>query len=859
MTGVVLAGIPGIAAIGLWALRDTERFLLFAVLSAMVVSPLTLFRPGGAQVALADVLLIVAGLACVISIAAGQRVSFAIRGNTLLPALLAFATINALSLGWSVDRSATVKMVVQMIEIVIVIPILFASLPRSIKTIKASLVIFLVASAALALLAFISAVPQLAHGQFNAVNLGFGLGNKNAAGSYIAAGLVIGFMLLMGEERRGRLSRLLAVGVALEALGLLATLSRGSIIGAGASMVIAALMLKRWRRFTACAFLVVVVGYFLVIAPQKQASVQAHSGAYSSDVVRVYSFSHAVQKIKARPVLGSGSGTYYDYIPQLAIGLEDPNNMFLLTWAEIGVFGIAALIFLLVRFARLWLRMRSLPRDAAVLGVTAGAVSLSLLVHFQFDVTWTRGTTSLCFAAMGLMIAAQRLAMAAGAVDEPPPGRRGAALGRQRGPSAGSVWPPPRSRYPLPSQTEPARHAARTGVAEPRSAPSRTSLRATAVHTRTSFAGARVLHVVSSDAYAGLERHALRLCAELRSLDVDARLLCPPTAERMRAEAVAAGVPTLPKAGMDGRWLWTAVRAARAMRPDIVHVHDGRSAGLAAFLAPESMVLVRTQHFSRPASVDRSPISSRLSVASHRRVNRHYAGYIAVSRVAAEAAIQRGEVPAERVVVVPPGVRLADKAAVERAREVRAAAGDTVLLGYAGRFEAEKRVDVLLEALAIARRDTPQLRAVLAGGGTYEGELRALAARLGIEGAVEWAGWLTEPDAMLSRVHFYVNPVPEEGFGMAMAEAMSFELPVVAPASGSSPELVEHGVTGLLVPPRDHSALAEALSRLAGDLDARSRFGAAARERALARYGLRHTAASTAKLYGELLQRRRRG
>ena len=84
------------------------------------------------------------------------------------------------------------------------------------------------------------------------------------------------------------------------------------------------------------------------------------------------------------------------------------------------------------------------------------------------------------------------------------------------------------------------------------------------------------------------------------------------------------------------------------MQPDIVHVHDGRSAALASIVAPKSALLVRSQHFTRPASVERSGPKSRVSIAAHRRINRRVAGYIAVSQIAADEAVRRGEVDAER-------------------------------------------------------------------------------------------------------------------------------------------------------------------------------------------------------------------
>jgi O-antigen ligase len=416
VTSLALPALPGIAAIALWALLDTERFVLWLVLSAMVLSPLTLFDPGGAQIAAADVLLLLAAAACAVRLAVGLDRELFRRPNVMMGPLLVFVTYNAVSIGWSVDPGATVKMVVQMVEIALLFPFLFAALPQSLRTIGSGLTAFVVASSALSVLAFVAAAPQLARGEFNAVDLGFGLGNKNAAGSFIAAGFVIAYLLLLGRQARLQ-TWVLRVCLGLETLGMVATLSRGSIIGAVAAVLVASLLLRRGRILTGAVATLAVVVYFGLIAPQAESRVEADRGAYSSDVVRVYSFNNAIDKIQARPVLGTGSGTYQDYLPQVRILLPDPNNMFLLTWAEIGVFGVAALLLVLVTFGRLWWRMRGLPDDAAVLGVTAGAVAFAHLVHFQFDVTWTRGTTSMCFAAMGLMAAVARLAPAA--VTEP--------------------------------------------------------------------------------------------------------------------------------------------------------------------------------------------------------------------------------------------------------------------------------------------------------------------------------------------------------------------------------------------------------------------------------------------------------
>jgi O-antigen ligase len=374
---LAFAALPGLIAVGIWAVRNVERFVYVAVLPAMTLAPLTLLRPGGAQVATADILMIVAFGAWVVSLAARGARKPDLTQNYLLVSLAAFVGVNAASVAWSDQLPDTLKMIVQLTQIVLLFPILFASLPRDLRTIKTGFIAFILASTGLSVLALIAAAPDLAAGQFNAVELGFGLGNKNAAGSSIAAGFVMSYILLFGAL------------VAITACGV---------------------MLQRGRFATVITTVAALSLYFAVVAPQAEERRSDAAGAYDSTDVRTASFEGAIEKIKADPILGSGSGTYEDYLPEFAIGLPDPNNMFLLTWAETGLIGMAALLFLLLRFGRTWVRTaRHVDQEARVLGVTAGGVAVSLLVHWQFDVTWTRGTSSLAFAAMGVMIAVLRL------------------------------------------------------------------------------------------------------------------------------------------------------------------------------------------------------------------------------------------------------------------------------------------------------------------------------------------------------------------------------------------------------------------------------------------------------------------
>lgn len=365
----------------------------------------------------------------------------------------------------------------------------------------------------------------------------------------------------------------------------------------------------------------------------------------------------------------------------------------------------------------------------------------------------------------------------------------------------------------------------------------------------------RVLHLVTSDAYAGLERHVLQLARELRHLGCEAEIACPRSADLLRADARATGVPLHPRSGDQRRlWLGGVAREMRRCPPDILHVHDGRSAIAALGFAPRvQLVRVRTQHFTRPASVERGGWHGRLSRQLQRRLNARLDGYIAVSRSAAEAAVKRRETASAEVVVIPSGVELAPEHLVARARARRSR--EEPLVAYIGRLEAEKELEVLIDAIPMVRAEQPACRFVIAGSGAVEDDLKAHAAEIGLNGAIDWPGWIPGPRAVLERAHVYVNTWPWEGFGMAMAEAMSYGIPVVAVDSAASTEMVQEGVTGHLVPPGNPQALAEAIIDLVRDHDRASSLGEAARRRA-AHYGADRTARATLDLYERLVARR---
>lgn len=301
--------------------------------------------------------------------------------------------------------------------------------------------------------------------------------------------------------------------------------------------------------------------------------------------------------------------------------------------------------------------------------------------------------------------------------------------------------------------------------------------------------------------------------------------------------------------GLAGK-LWAAVRAYvefsfKVWTAALVHIH----------LAGESSLLRKTPfvalarlcrkpllihvHASSPESIfDKTPAwAVRLVFSSADRV-------IALSSTWARSIAERCS--GAKIAIIPNPAVLPCLAGGPDGR-------DPVIL-YVGKLEPRKGYEDLIRAAREVLTVVPRARFLFAGHGEVE-EAQALAHSLQLSDSIECLGWVTREQLpeLLNRAAVFCLPSYNEGVPMAILEAMSYGLPVVATPVGGIPDLIQSGENGILVEPGDRAGFSRAIIRLLeNEQGIRGRLGAAARETVLKSCGIESVSALLSDVYGEM-------
>ncbi len=338
--------------------------------------------------------------------------------------------------------------------------------------------------------------------------------------------------------------------------------------------------------------------------------------------------------------------------------------------------------------------------------------------------------------------------------------------------------------------------------------------------------------------------HVLHLITRLDpggSTDTALALAGGPAAPRL-----AAGGREVPALGREIR-PWRDLRAFFGIlglllreRPRILHTHTSKAGLLGRWAA---WVLNRTVLSGRPIKLVHtahghvlygyfgaipSRIFGLLESISARITDR----LIAVSAGELEESLAAGIGTRTQWTVIPPGRPRRELPArgAGRSRARLGAPAGAPVIGTLSRLEPVKGVEQLIRAAVIVLREEPRAQFIVAGDGSQRRRLEALTHVLGVAHAVHFVGW-RPASQILPELHIYIQPSLNEAFGLALLQAMAAGKPVVGTAVCGIPDLIEHGVTGLLAAPGDPRGLAEALLRLLRDRGLRRRLAAEAARR----------------------------
>jgi glycosyltransferase involved in cell wall biosynthesis len=347
----------------------------------------------------------------------------------------------------------------------------------------------------------------------------------------------------------------------------------------------------------------------------------------------------------------------------------------------------------------------------------------------------------------------------------------------------------------------------------------------------------------------GVFQHVFQLCQGLAANGHEPVLAGPfaVAPDGLHAEVVQLEMVRAVAARADARAVAATARLVRRVRPDLVHAHSSK-AGAVARLAraafPRTPLLYTPHGYAFAGWFESERERSR-----YRLVEQALAplASLVVCVCEAERRLAASVGPERRTRVVHNGI--GPPTDVPTHPDVAALRESGPVIGVVTLLRPGKGIETLIGALPALLARHPGASVAVAGRGPDRNRLAACAREQGVAHALHFVGETAGPMPLLSGADVFVSPSWAESFPYNVLEAMAAGLPVVATDVGGTAEAVEHAVTGLVVPPKDVSALADAIIALLDEPERASQLGQAGRSRVRELFGLDRMIAGTLDVY----------
>jgi glycosyltransferase involved in cell wall biosynthesis len=364
------------------------------------------------------------------------------------------------------------------------------------------------------------------------------------------------------------------------------------------------------------------------------------------------------------------------------------------------------------------------------------------------------------------------------------------------------------------------------------------------------------LHIDTSRTWRGGQNQVLLTVNGLRAMGQRAALVAHPDGElRLRAAEGLDLIPLAPRTEMDLTAAWRLSRVVRRLDPDIIHAHDAHGVALAALTL--SLGAGASKGRRAPAlvvsrRVDFHLKGNSLSRWKHRQVD----CFIAASEAIRQMLVADG-VPGDRTITVHEGIDVDHVLAAPpvNVHETFWLPHHAPVVGNVAALVPHKGQRHLVEAAHLVVQEIPDARFIILGEGELREHLERQVRDYHLEKHVLLPGFRTDVLGCLKGFDLFAMSSVTEGLGTSLLDAMACSRAIVATRAGGIPEVVEDRVNGLLVAPRDHGALAQAIVRLLRDDALRRQMGEAGLARVGERFTVERMVAGTAAAYERVVGR----
>jgi glycosyltransferase involved in cell wall biosynthesis len=358
------------------------------------------------------------------------------------------------------------------------------------------------------------------------------------------------------------------------------------------------------------------------------------------------------------------------------------------------------------------------------------------------------------------------------------------------------------------------------------------------------------LHVDTARTWRGGQNQVLLTVNGLRSIGHRAALVAHPDGElRRRAAEGLDLIPIAPRTEMDLSAAWKFSRIVKRLAPDVIHAHDPHGVAMASLAL--SMGSAAAKGGRTPALVAARRVDFHLKGNSFSRWKyRQVDCFIAASQAIRQMLVGDG-VPADRTTTVHEGIDVQHVVAAPplNVHEAFWLPHGSPVVGNVAALVAHKGQRYLIDAAHLVVQQVPDARFVILGEGELREHLEKQVHEHHLEKHVLLPGFRTDVLGCIKGFDLFVMSSITEGLGTSLLDAMACARPIVATRAGGIPEIVEDGVNGLLVPVRDHHALADAIVRALKDPAMRQRMGEAGLARVNERFTVERMVAETADVY----------